>query len=275
MAPRAVITAMAPPVVAATPGQVGVVVPLLARPHPPGGRVGQFGRGTGELDLSLQQHEDTGADRGDVVGLMGGQHDHRIARQLRQQLPEPQPLLRIQSGGRLVEDQQVRGAEQRLGDPDTLPHPTRQRAHPPAGDTFQSGGGHYPGHLVGSAASIRDLLQDRDIVQESGDGEVPVIPEVLGEVAEPAADLDPFGPVAVVQAEHRHLARVGLRDRGQHRQQGRLPGAVRAQQAGDTPLDRQVDLGQCLRRSVPAGQALDTDRGGVHVVGHLIHPNST
>ena len=88
---------------------------------------------------------------------------------------------------------------------------------------------------------------------------MPVIAQLLREVAELPADLDPFGVVARVKAEDRHPSRVRLVDGGQDRQQSRLARAVRAEQAGDSPVKRQIDLVQRLGGPVVAGQALDPD----------------
>ena len=129
-------------------------------------------------------------------------------------------------------------AQQRLGDPQALPHPAGQGAYPGAGAAFQADGGQHPGHLLGAAAPVGDLLQDRHVVQESGDREVPVIAQLLGEVAEPPADLDPLRRLPRIEAEHRHPPRVGFADGGQDRQQRRLPRAVRAEQSGDPPFQR-------------------------------------
>ena len=250
------------------------LVALVGRPHPPGGGGGQLGRGAGEVHPPLQQHDDLGADRGDVVGLVGGQHDHRVARQVGQQLPEPQPLLRVQPGRRLVQDQQVRLAEQGLGDAQALPHPAGQGPYPRAGAAFQPDGGQHPGHLLGAAAPVGDLLQDRHVVQEPGDREVPVIAQLLRQVAEPPADLHPLRRIPRVQAEHRHPPRVRLVDGGQDRQQRRLARAVRAEQAGDPPVQGEIDLVQGPGGAVPPGQAVGADSCGAHVHGHLVHPNS-
>ncbi len=205
---------------------------------------------------------------------MDGQHDHRVAGQARQQLPEPQPLLGVKAGRRLVQDQQLRIAQQGLGDPQALAHPAGQGTYPRAGAAFQPESGQHPGHLLRPAAPVGDLLQDRHVVQEPGDREVPVIAQLLGEVAEPPADLHPLRPVVGVEAEHRHPARVRLIDAGQDRQQRCFPSTVRAQKAGDPPLQCEIDLVQGPDGAVTPGQAVDADGCGAYVRGHLVGPHS-
>ena len=78
---RAVLADVPPPAIAAAPGQVGEAVAFVRRPHLPGGGTRQPGRGARELHPAFQEHDDLRADRGDVVGLMGGQHDRRVTRQ--------------------------------------------------------------------------------------------------------------------------------------------------------------------------------------------------
>jgi len=62
---------------------------------------------------------------------MGGQQDHRAARQAREELAEPQALLGVQARRWLVEDQQVGPPQEGLGHPEALAHPPRQGADPP------------------------------------------------------------------------------------------------------------------------------------------------
>ena len=50
-----------------------------------------------------------------------------IPRQLRQQAPEANSLFRIETRRRLIDDQELRIVQKRLGDTDTLLHATRQR----------------------------------------------------------------------------------------------------------------------------------------------------
>src|SRR6185312_12695158 len=61
---------------------------------------------------------------------------------------------------------------------------------------------------------------------------------------------------------------------GQDRQQRRLARAVRAEQAGDPAIERQIDRVQRAGGAVPPGQAVDVDGRGAHVHGHLVHPHS-
>jgi hypothetical protein len=59
-------------------------------------------------------HGDPRAQGGDVLGPVAGHDDRTPLAGLRDQLPEPQPLLGIEADRRLVEDEQV-GIAQRIG----------------------------------------------------------------------------------------------------------------------------------------------------------------
>jgi hypothetical protein len=61
------------------------------------------------------QDDDVATERRDVLGLMGGQHDRPLLTQRGHHLPEPQPLLRVEAGRRLVQHQERGIAQQRLG----------------------------------------------------------------------------------------------------------------------------------------------------------------
>lgn len=75
-------------------------------------------------------------DREPVAELIGffhvvrGQQDRlTLSVQFAEDLPEREAALRIQPGGRLVEEQGGRPVHDRPGDHETLRHPTRERRH--------------------------------------------------------------------------------------------------------------------------------------------------
>jgi len=95
----------------------------LARSRPPRTRDGAEG---GEAALAHQG--DVRRDRLDV-GDDVGRLDHEPAEaELGQQVAEAHPLLRVEPGGGLVDDQELGIGEQGLGDPEALAHPTGDRS---------------------------------------------------------------------------------------------------------------------------------------------------
>ena len=107
------------------------------------------------------------------------------------QLAEAHPLLGVQPGGRLVQQQQLGVGHDRLGDPDPPAHPARQGADLAAGQVLQLDRGQGRADPPVAVGRVVQLLEDGQVVDELEHREPRVEAEVLGEVAEPAADLDP------------------------------------------------------------------------------------
>ena len=59
---------------------------------------------------------------------MRRQDHHDVLADLREQVVEADALRRVEPGGRLVDDDQLRVAEQRLRDAEALPHAAGERA---------------------------------------------------------------------------------------------------------------------------------------------------
>ena len=78
----------------------------------------QVGDGAVVADPAAVEHDHALASGRDVLGLVGGQHHDRRPRELREHGPQGDPLFRVDSGGRLVEDKDGWRAEQRLGQRD-------------------------------------------------------------------------------------------------------------------------------------------------------------
>ena len=78
------------------------------------------------------------ADQLDLAEQVGvQQHRDAALAQLLEQLADRAPARRVERAGRLVEQQQPRFADQRLGDPEPLLHALRHRRHPPVGGVGQ------------------------------------------------------------------------------------------------------------------------------------------
>ena len=90
-------------------------------------RSSSFVRRPGQHELTGVDHHDVVAHRLHVVEQVGGQHDRDAER--RQAGDERQHLLaadRVQAGGRLVEQDQLRVGHERLGQLGPLPHARRE-----------------------------------------------------------------------------------------------------------------------------------------------------
>jgi len=83
---------------------------------------------------------------------IGSRHQQRELRALAayvvHQFPETPPRQRIDAGGGLVEDQQVRLVNQRAAQPELLLHPARQLARRAFGKTLKIGGLEQLGHAL-------------------------------------------------------------------------------------------------------------------------------
>ena len=108
------------------PGQVGL---------PRGADVGA--RGLQELRLAALRDDPAVADHDEVVGdhldlvqqVRREQHGAALVGVVAEQVAHPADAGRVESVGRLVEDQHLRVADQRGGDPEALPHAQRVVAH--------------------------------------------------------------------------------------------------------------------------------------------------
>jgi hypothetical protein len=190
---------------------------------------------------------------------MGTDHDDRLLADLAHDLAEVEALLRVESRGRLVEQQQVGRVHNGLRDADPAQHAagegTQLRPGPVAEpDPFD--------RLRRRPADAlpRYLLEQREILDELEDGEVRVVPEGLRQVAQPPADLPASRGHRRVEAEQAYLTRRrGHRGRQDPQQRG-LPGAVGAEQAEHSGAHPQVDTCHGGRPAVPAGQRAGLDR---------------
>ena len=78
------------------------------------------------------QDPDPVADPLDVGQDVGREDDRRAGPQVGDERQQVAPALGIERADRLVEDQQARRGDERLGDPEPLAHPARVAADPPA-----------------------------------------------------------------------------------------------------------------------------------------------
>jgi hypothetical protein len=179
---------------------------------------GQFTGRAAEHDLARGHQRHLGARGTDVLDQVGG-HDHgRVLAKIADQRAERDPLLGVEAGRRLIQQQQVRVVHDRLRDAHPAQHAARQRAQPGLGpgaevDPFD-GRGHCRRHPVRG-----HLLEQREVLDELGHGERRVIAEVLRQVAEPAPDLRARGRLAGIPVEQSHPARRRRQHGGEHAEQ--------------------------------------------------------
>jgi hypothetical protein len=223
-----------------------------------GAQGSQRGRRAVEDDLALVHERDLRAGGPDVLDEVGG-HDHGGSlAELAEQGAEVDPLLRVEPGGRLVEQQQFGLVDDGLRDAHPAEHPAGQGAQLRLGlatqvDPLDRGRhrGRYPGG--------RHLLQQREILHELRHREARVVAEVLRQVPEPAAHLAPGAVNTRVPAEQPQPA-GGRRDHGGHHAQQRgLARSVRAEQAEYPGTSLQAHPGHGLIPAEPPGQIGDLD----------------
>ena len=133
----------------------------------------------------------------------------------------------IETGGRLVEEDDRRIAEQRACERDALAEPLREAAAEivrPAGEVDRRQ------RLPDPGLRLRELVQPGEELEVLGHGETQVEAGVLGHHRDPLANLD---AVCRVERQTRHAGRAGGGgdQGGEHAHGGRLAGAVRAEEA--------------------------------------------
>src|SRR5262245_34121931 len=157
-----------------------------------------------------------------------------------EQGPELEPLIGVEPGGRLVQQQDPRIVDDRLGDAGPPHHAAGERLHPVVGPVGQAdpfdGALHRPRSL-----GRGHLLEPGDVLDELADRETPVVAELLRQIA----DLPPQ-PAQVDPAVHRFSQQgegsPGRPQNGGDRAHQRgLAGAVRTEQAVHAGADRQIE----------------------------------
>ena len=93
------------------------IVPSIARER-------LLGRGVGD-EPALADDREPGAEHGHVLDDVGREQDDPLLGQLGEQPVEPQPLLGVEAGGGLVDDDQPGIAGDGLRDSQPLPHASR------------------------------------------------------------------------------------------------------------------------------------------------------
>ena len=199
------------------------------------------------------------ADRLDLAEQVARQHDRQttLVDELAQEVEDLDDAERIDRGRRLVEDQQVRRLDQRVGDAEPLAHAARVLLDRVVGP-------------IGQPDLLEDLVDGRlglvapqpveagRVAQVLAAGQSAVEADRVGQVADPALDLARLP--GRVEAHHAGLARCRLGQAEQHQDRRRLAGPVLPEQAEDLArVDRQVELVDRGQVAVFLGQAAGPD----------------
>jgi hypothetical protein len=198
---------------------------------------------------------------------IGGGHDDRHACLLHveQNVPELPAGHRVHAVGGLVQDEAFRFVDEHAGQPQLLFHAAREVSGQPVEEGQQVGESQvflFPA-LALHAMDAEDIHEEVDVLLH---GQVLVEAEALGHVTDERLDLPPLSR----RVDPAYGDTPGSRpDHGRDEpQQGRLAGAVRADEAEDgPPANTQGDTLQGARGAEGHGDALDPYEivtGGMH-----------
>jgi hypothetical protein len=244
-------------------GGVDLELPVLDPLHLGGGRGGAgelVGRAVGD-DAPAREDEDPLGQLLGLVEVVGGEQDRGAVEvgEPVDELVELPARVRVEPGGRLVQEQQGRAADDAEGHVEAAALPAREGLDP------------LPG-LRGEADHVEQLL---------GAPRLGVGPVVVGEVRHDVAhlplavvapllehDAEPGAPGLVaagrVDAEHLHVAVGAAAEALEDLDGGGLAGAVGAEQGGDPAgFDLEVESGEHRLGAVAHAQIGHDDRGPV------------
>ena len=230
--------------------------------------------GRGELDLQALDRDLTkvlervdhdepalAEDRdamGDALDLREGvrREEHRSS--LRAHLPQQrvEALLhqRVETGDRLVQDQQLGLVHEGLDQADLLAVAGRELAHRPIELGVEALGER------GAQAPVHAASELGQVVQYLRSGQLRVQGEIAGQETDPAADIEALG--ASVEPEHPRRARGRLDQVQEQPHRRRLARAVGAEEAEDLArLDLEVEVEEAVPGAVVLRKTLRSDRG--------------
>ena len=171
------------------------------------------------------------------------QHDHFFA-DFDEQVVKARTLLRVEARGRLVDDDQLGVAEQRLRNAEALAHAAGKSAERFLAHIMQIGLAQQGVDHLAPLGAICEPLQPRQMIEQVFGADLRVDAEVLRQIAEHAThgvfvakNVDAAGHVGELRR-----ARVGVLQGRQRSHQGRLAGAIRPEQAEHAGGDRQRDV---------------------------------
>lgn len=183
-----------------------------------------------------------GAEGGDVVRLVGGEQDGTVAAELGDDLPEPDPLLGVQTDRGLIEDEHPGSAEHGGREREPLAHPAGEGVDPVLAPVREADGGQDTVDFGAAGGFVGDLLEDRDVVEERGHGEAGVEAGRLGQVAEAPPDRPMLTGIGCLDAVDHHPPLGWPLGGRECTEQARLAGPVGAQQSGHADPDGERDV---------------------------------
>ena len=162
-----------------------------------------------------------------VQEVRGEQHGSAASGEVGEQLAHPPHSFGVEAVRRLVEDEDLGVAEQRMGDAEALTHAERVIPDPLLGGARVEPDERE--HLLDAPAVDADQLCGQG--ERFGAAPAAVLGGGIEQDADPASGVREVGEVA---AEHRRAAARRPREATQHPQGRRLAGAVGAEEAGDS-----------------------------------------
>ena len=227
----------------------------------------------GELGDGAARDQPTGVDDDDLVGevlglvhQVGGQHDRdAVAAQRLNELPGRPPGLRVEPGGRLVEEDQLGAADDRHRERQALLLPSREPTERGPLDFEQAQPGQEVNRIQWVAVIGGDQAQQLAGAQPRG---------AAGRLRH-HAHAGPQGPVSGIAPEYPDGAAVGGAEALAHLDRRGLAGTVRAEQGEDrAPPDREGQAVDGGPRAVSLDEADDLERGVGHAasLGGVVWP---
>ena len=203
-----------------------------------------------EHDLALVDHDRARAHRLDLLEDVRREDDRAVAAELLDELAHLELLVRVESVGRLVEDEDARVVQQRLREAGAALVALRQRLERLAAHALEV---HAADRALDAALRVgaAESARVRDEAEELLDRHVGVRGRALGQVAEGALG----GDRVVGEADALELdgARGRLEEAGDHAHGGALARAVRPEEAehlsrGDLEVDpaHRMDVSESL-----------------------------
>src|SRR5258708_4891574 len=224
-------------------------------------------------DLTVVHDRQAVAEDVGLIHVVGRQEDgDAFGAQAAHLVPDARSALWIQTGGRLIEDQQAWPVHHAYRDVQPAPLPAGVRLHQSVSKPSQV---QPPDQLAGALRGLRPAhaieppLQNQDLAP----GSSRLRAAFLADVSDLRAHLPRLAPQ--IEAADRGVAAAGVQQRGEHAHGGRLAGAVGAEEAKDLAgADLEVHAAHGLdgfaARLEGLGEAVGLDDGAAAGAGGAV-----